>query len=103
MNWNASSTRAITGAGGPVVKPPAIPVAPAEIADPTIEALLARAGATVVHLHVRDPETGRGARSPVLFREAVEQARAADLLRAMSARALGPSEVREQPELRAAA
>lgn len=58
MNWNASSTRAITSAGGPVGKHPAVPVAPAEIADPAVEALPARAGATVVHLHVRDPETG---------------------------------------------
>ena len=103
MNWNASSTRAITSAGGPVGKHPAVPVAPAEIADPAIEALPARAGATVVHLHVRDPETGCGARGPALFREAVERVRAAVLLRAMSARALGPSAVRERPELRAAA
>ena len=74
MNWNAFITCAITGAGDTVGKHPAIPVTPAEIADSAIEA--ARAGAAVVHLHVRDPETGRGARDPALFREAVERIRA---------------------------
>jgi len=73
MNWNAFITCAITGAGDTVGKHPAIPVTPAEIADSAIEA--ARAGAAVVHLHVRDPETGRGARDPALFREAVERIR----------------------------
>ena len=74
MNWNAFITCAITGAGDTVGKHPAIPVTPAEIADSAIEA--ARAGAAVVHIHVRDPETGRGARDPALFREAVERIRA---------------------------
>ena len=55
MNWNAFITCAITGAGDTVGKHPAIPVTPAEIADSAVEA--ARAGAAVVHLHVRDPET----------------------------------------------
>ena len=73
MNWNAFITCAITGAGDTVGKHPAIPVTPAEIADSAIEA--ARAGAAVVHIHVRDPETGRGARDPALFREAVERIR----------------------------
>ena len=74
MNWNAFITCAITGAGDTVDKHPAIPVTPAEIADSAIEA--ARAGAAIVHIHVRDPETGRGARDPALFREAVERIRA---------------------------
>ena len=73
MNWNAFITCAITGAGDTVGKHPAIPVIPAEIADSAIEA--ARAGAAVVHIHVRDPETGRGARDPALFREVVERIR----------------------------
>lgn len=73
MNWNAFITCAITGAGDTVGKHPAIPVTPAQIADSAIEA--ARAGAAVVHVHVRDPETGRGARDPALFREAVERIR----------------------------
>ena len=74
MNWNAFITCAITGAGDTVGKHPAIPVTPAEIADSAIEA--ARAGAAIVHIHVRDPETGRGARDPALFREAVDRIRA---------------------------
>ena len=74
MNWNAFITCAITGSGDTVDKHPAIPVTPAQIADSAIEA--ARAGAAVVHIHVRDPETGRGARDPALFREAVERIRA---------------------------
>ena len=73
MNWNAFITCAITGAGDTVGKHPAIPVTPAQIADSAVEA--ARAGAAVVHIHVRDPETGRGARDPALFREAVERIR----------------------------
>ena len=73
MNWNAFITCAITGAGDTVGKHPAIPVTPAEIADSAIEA--AGAGAAVVHIHVRDPETGRGARDPAHFREAVERIR----------------------------
>ena len=88
MSWNAFITCAITEAGDTVGKHPAIPVTPAEIADSAIEAT--RAGAAVVRLHVRDPETGRGARDPALFR-------------AMNVRVIGPGEVREQLELRAAA
>ena len=40
-----------------------------EIANAAIEA--AKAGAAVVHIHVRDPETGKGSRDPKLFRETV--------------------------------
>ena len=76
MNWDAFITCAITGSGETVGKHPAIPVTPDEIADSAIEA--AKAGAAVVHLHVRDPETGRGARDPALFRQVVEKIRASD-------------------------
>ncbi len=77
MNFEAFVTCAITGAGDTVDKHPAIPVTPAEIADSAIEA--ARAGAAIVHIHVRDPETGAGARDPALFRAVVERVRAADV------------------------
>ena len=43
--------------------------APAEIAESAIEA--AKAGAAVVHCHVRDPETGAPARDPALYRAAL--------------------------------
>ena len=53
-------TCAVTGAGDTVGKHPAIPVTPAQIANAALEA--AAAGAAVVHCHVRNPETGKGAR-----------------------------------------
>ncbi len=58
MNPHVIVTCAITGAGDTVDKHPAIPVTPRQIAAACVEA--ANAGATVVHCHVRDPETGKG-------------------------------------------
>ena len=58
MNTDVVVTCAVTGAGDTVDKHPAIPVTPEQIADSAIEA--ADAGASIVHLHVRDPETGKG-------------------------------------------
>src|SRR5947209_1458861 len=74
MNWEVFITCAVTGAGDTVGRSDRVPVTPAQIADAAIEA--ARAGAAVAHLHVRDPETGRGARTTALYREAVERVRA---------------------------
>lgn len=47
---------------------------PAQIAAAAVEA--AHAGATVVHCHVRDPQTGKGSRDPVLYREVMERIKA---------------------------
>ncbi len=77
MNWDVFITCAVTGAGDTAGRSPLVPVAPEQIADAAIEA--ARAGAAVAHIHVRDPETGRGARDPRLYREVVERVRAADV------------------------
>jgi uncharacterized protein (DUF849 family) len=74
MNTEVIVTCAVTGAGDTVGRHPAIPVTPAQIADAAIEA--ARAGAAVAHIHVRDPETGKAARHPDLYREVVERVRA---------------------------
>ena len=52
---------------------PALPVTPAEIAQSAVEA--ARAGASVVHLHARDPATGRGTTRAELFDEIVARIR----------------------------
>ena len=52
---------------------PALPVTPAEIAQSAVEA--SRAGAAVVHLHARDPATGRGTTRAELFDEIVERIR----------------------------
>ncbi len=77
MNTNVIVTCAVTGAGDTVGKHPAIPITPAEIADAAIEA--ARAGAAVAHIHVRDPDTGKGSRDVGLYREVVERVRASDV------------------------
>ena len=53
---------------------PAIPVTPDQIATAALDA--ANAGAAVVHCHVRDPKTGKGARGVHLYREVVERIRA---------------------------
>src|SRR5271165_7168702 len=67
---------AVTGAGDTVGKHPAIPVTPTQIADSALEAHAA--GAAIVHLHVRNPATGKAARDPALYREAVAAIRSAN-------------------------
>jgi uncharacterized protein (DUF849 family) len=66
-------TCAVTGAGSTTKKHPGVPVTPPQIAAACIEA--ARAGATTVHIHVRDPATGEGGRDPAHFREVVARVR----------------------------
>jgi uncharacterized protein (DUF849 family) len=66
-------TCALTGAGN--IASPHVPVTPAQIAD---EALAAHAaGAAIVHIHVRDPETGKPSLDLSLYREVVRLIRAA--------------------------
>jgi uncharacterized protein (DUF849 family) len=77
LNWDVFITCAVTGAGDTAGRSPLVPVAPDQIAAAAIEA--ARAGAAIAHIHVRDPETGKGARDPRLYREVVERVRAADV------------------------
>jgi uncharacterized protein (DUF849 family) len=48
-------------------------VTPRQIAEACIEA--AAAGAAIVHIHVRDPETGHGCRTPALFKEVTDRVR----------------------------
>ncbi|HEY0943523.1 MAG TPA: 3-keto-5-aminohexanoate cleavage protein [Steroidobacter sp.] len=66
-------TCAVTGNAPFNRKHPAFPVTPAEIAAACIEA--AKAGAAIVHVHVRDPRTGEGSRDPRLFKETVDRIR----------------------------
>ena len=66
-------TCAVTGAGDTAGKSPHVPVTPFQIAEAAITA--AQAGATAVHIHVRDPETGLNARAPELYREVVQRIR----------------------------
>src|SRR4051794_24730952 len=74
MNAEVFITCAVTGAGDTVAASDKLPVRPPEIAAAALEA--ARAGAAVAHIHVRDPDSGRGARDPALYREVVERVRA---------------------------
>ena len=76
MNREIVITCAVTGAGDTVGRHPAIPVTPAEIAAAALDA--AKAGAAVVHCHVRDPVTGKGSRDVALYREVVARIRDAD-------------------------
>ena len=69
MNFEVVLTCAVTGAGDTTGKSPHVPVTPRQVADAAIEA--AKAGAAIAHLHVRDPETGKGSRDAALFEEAV--------------------------------
>jgi len=77
VNWEVFITCAVTGAGDTTGKSDLVPITPAAIADSAIEA--AKAGAAIAHIHVRDPETGRGSRDPRLYREVVERVRSADV------------------------
>ncbi|MEM6467172.1 MAG: 3-keto-5-aminohexanoate cleavage protein, partial [Pseudomonadota bacterium] len=56
---------------------PHVPRSPKEIADAAIEA--AKAGAAVVHCHVRDPDTGAPSRRLDLYREVTERIRDAEV------------------------
>ena len=76
MNWEVFVTCAVTGVGDTVGRSDRVPVTPDQIAAAALEA--ARAGAAVAHIHVRDPDTGRGSRDPRLYREVVERIRASD-------------------------
>ena len=66
-------TCAVTGNAPFNRRHPAFPVTPVEIAAACLEA--ARAGAAIVHVHVRDPATGGGSRDPKLFKEVVDRVR----------------------------
>jgi uncharacterized protein (DUF849 family) len=60
-------TCALTGDSDTPGRSPHVPVTPEAIAADAIAA--ARAGAAIAHIHVRDPESGKGSRSTALYRE----------------------------------
>jgi len=72
-NLNPFITCAVTGSGGTQDRSPHVPRSPAQIAASAIDA--AKAGAAVVHCHVRDPDTGKPSRSVALYREVAERIR----------------------------
>jgi uncharacterized protein (DUF849 family) len=72
-NPEAFITCAVTGSADSVRKNPNVPVTPAQIAASALAAHAA--GAAIVHLHVRDPESGLASRDPALFRDVVDRIR----------------------------
>jgi uncharacterized protein (DUF849 family) len=73
LNWEAFITCAVTGAGDTAGRSELVPVTTEQIADSALEA--AAAGAAIVHIHVRNPATKKGARDPELFRNVVDRIR----------------------------
>jgi uncharacterized protein (DUF849 family) len=65
---------AVTGSADTPGRNPAVPVTPAQIAQSALDA--AKAGAAIVHIHVRNPETTRPSMNPAHYREVVERIRA---------------------------
>jgi uncharacterized protein (DUF849 family) len=64
---------AVTGSADSPSKNPAVPVTPEQIAASCIDA--AKAGAAIVHIHVRDPKTSRPSMGGALYRETVQRIR----------------------------
>ena len=77
MNRNVFITCAVTGSGSTQDKSPHVPRSPAQIAASAIDA--AKAGAAIVHCHVRDPDTGTPSRDLALYREVTDRIRDADV------------------------
>ena len=77
MNREVFITCAVTGSGSTQDKSPHVPRGPQQIADSAIAA--AKAGAAVVHCHVRDPKTGAPSRDLGYFRELTDLIRASDV------------------------
>lgn len=71
MNTEVIVTCALTGAGDTVGRSPHVPVTPAQIAASAVEA--ANAGAAVVHIHVRNIETGGPSREVALYADVVRR------------------------------
>ncbi|TDT75158.1 uncharacterized protein (DUF849 family) [Litoreibacter halocynthiae] len=77
MNREVFITCAVTGSGSTQDKSPHVPRSPKQIADSAIAA--AKAGAAVVHCHVRDPESGTPSRDLKLYREVTDRIRDAEV------------------------
>ena len=67
INKEVFITCAVTGSGSSQDKSNEVPRSPKEIADSAIDA--AKAGAAIVHCHVRDPETGMPSRKINLYED----------------------------------
>lgn len=77
MKKDVFITCAVTGSGSTQDRSPHVPRSPQQIAESAIDA--AKAGAAVVHCHVRDPETGTPSRDLTYYREVTDRIRDADV------------------------
>ena len=77
MNRDVFITCAVTGSGATQDRSPHVPRSAKQIADSAIAA--AKAGAAIVHCHVRDPETGTPSRDLAYYREVTTRIRDADV------------------------
>jgi uncharacterized protein (DUF849 family) len=68
-------TCAVTGSAETYRTNPAVPITPEQIATAALEA--EGAGASIAHIHVREPETGKASGRLDLFQDVVERIRAA--------------------------
>jgi uncharacterized protein (DUF849 family) len=73
MNRVVFITCAVTGSGGTQDRSRHVPRSPREIAESAIAA--AKAGAAIVHCHVREPDTGKPSRRLELYREVTDRIR----------------------------
>ena len=73
MNREVFITCAVTGSGGTQDRSPNVPRSPKEIADSAVAA--GKAGAAIVHCHVRDPDTGVPSRDLRYYREVTDRIR----------------------------
>jgi len=76
MNQTPFITCAVTGSGATQNRSEHVPRSPEQIANSCIDA--AKAGAAIVHCHVRDPDTGEPSRDIELYRELTHRVRDAD-------------------------
>ena len=73
LNREVFITCAVTGSGSTQDRSKFVPRSPKDIAVSAINA--AKAGAAIVHCHVRDPETGKPSRNLTYYREVTDRIR----------------------------
>lgn len=73
MSQEVIVTCAVTGGHGNFQKHPDYPITPKQIADSCLQARAV--GASIVHIHVRDPQTGLRSGDPKLFEEVTQRIR----------------------------
>ena len=77
LNREVFITCAVTGSGSTQDRSQFVPRSPKDIANSAINA--AKAGAAIVHCHVRNPETGKPSRNLAYYREVTDRIRDSDV------------------------